>query len=64
MNLLRTNNILIKDLCKEISISTGKMSEYVNNKDNISSKYIHKISTYFNIEPHLIQPQKGDGCVK
>jgi len=35
----------------------------VNNRSDIPKKYISKISEMFNIEPQLLQPQKGDRCV-
>ena len=40
------------------------INRWCNNKANIPERYISKIAEIFNIEPHLIQPQKGDGCIK
>jgi hypothetical protein len=63
-NLIISNNLLAKDVYNELSLSKTRMFAYCANKSNISQKHVQKIANYFNIEPHLLQPQKGDGCVK
>jgi superfamily II DNA or RNA helicase len=63
-NLLIINGLRQKDLSDILSISTSAIRHSCLNTLNIPQKYIDKIANYFNIEPYLLQPQKGDGCVK
>jgi len=63
-NLIISNNLPTKDVCNELSLSKTRASAYCTNESNIPQKHVQKIANYFNIEPHLLQPQKGDGCVK
>lgn len=63
-NLLITNKVTSKMLSKILNISASSVDSWRCNISNIPNKHIQKIADYFSIETHLIQPQKGDGCIK
>jgi len=62
-NILKENNMGIVELSKLIGVQRTSVGSWVNNRFNIPKKYIPKIAEIFNIEPHLLQPQKGGGYV-
>lgn len=63
-NLLKNNNMDFKDFANLLNILPHSPKGWYRNHQNIPKKYIPKIAEIFKIEEHLIQPQKGDGCVK
>jgi len=63
-NIIISNNKTREELAQQLNILVNLICPWVRNKKNIPSKHVSKIAEIFNIEPHLLQPQKGDGCVK
>ena len=63
-NLLKEGDINAKELGILLNINHSSIIGWNNNKCNISKKHVSTLANYFNIEQHLLQPQKGDGCVK
>jgi superfamily II DNA or RNA helicase len=63
-NLLINGKVDSKTLSKILDVSIATISFWRVSKMNIPKKHIFKIAEIFNIEPHLLQPQKGDKCVK
>ena len=62
--ILKINKTNSKELSLLLDLSSSYISLWCCNSCNIPKIYILKISELFNIEEHLIQPQKGDGCVE
>ena len=63
-NLLIHNKTTSKDLAKILNLSHSAINSWIYNQENIPKRRIIKIAEILNTEPHLLQPQKGDGCVK
>jgi len=63
-NILINSETSTKEFSDLLNISKASVINWCQNKENISKKHIPNISKMFNIESHLIQPQKGDGCIK